>query len=84
MNITVHVCNFVHEPLGVGYPHPPVMHAELLESGKWKCDAANADSDVESSPTVVISRVKPNDDWQDYVRGVVYGGLVRRPRHLKS
>ena len=69
----------MHEPSGVGYPHPPVIHAELLENGKWKCESANADSEVESSPSVVVSRVKPNNEWQDYVRGVVYGGLVRRP-----
>ena len=47
---------------GVGYPPPPVMAmgAELAEGSSRTKDA----------------QPEPKDEWREYVRGVVYGGLV--------
>jgi len=46
---------------GVGYPPPPVMamDAELAEGSSRTKDA----------------QPEPKDEWREYVRGVVYGGL---------
>ena len=64
-----------HLTPGVGYPHPLVMHAELMEE-----HLRTRDAELESGPGVGAAQAAPKDEWQEYVRGVVYGGLVRTTR----
>ena len=48
------------------------MHAELLED-----HLRTREAEPESGPGVGAAQAAPKDEWQEYVRGVVYGGLVR-------
>lgn len=48
------------------------MHAELVED-----HLRTRDAEPGSGPSVGAAQAAPKDEWQEYVRGVVYGGLVR-------
>lgn len=54
------------------YPPPPLMHAELIGDSEMQPIRTR---DLAKNDIAPVKNEEKDDEWTEYVRGVVYGGL---------